>query len=407
MSNKVNPVNPSERYVILDVLRGIALFGICLANYSEFSLYTFQKKEVIEAMPTAGIDNIWRYFQFIFIDGKFYSLFSLLFGIGFSIIIANLAQKNQNGFAVFYRRMILLALIGILHLLLLWAGDILLLYALIGLLLPLFRNIPDKKLLILSAGLLFFPIVMDAFKVLTEHRFSLMVPVEKAIRHFNIQVGITDDNFGVWLLNGKSYSDVLKFNLPGSFIRCREFIEGNRAVKVLGLFILGLYIGKNKIYARLEEHAEILKKVRNYGFLIGLPISCFFAWNEVNGHPIGLIGSSITYALCVVPVSLAYASLIGLWYMKHRDMKIFKILAASGRMALTNYIGQSVIGIIIFYGIGFKMALIGLVYVELIAAGVFVFQILYSNLWLHYFRFGPLEWIWRMLTYRKIININK
>jgi len=405
MSNIVNPVNPSERYVILDVLRGIALLGICLANYPEFSLYTFQEKEVVAAMPTAEIDNIWRYFHYIFIDGKFYSLFSLLFGIGFSIIISNIEKKNQNVYTIFYRRLFILALIGFIHLLFLWAGDIILLYALVGFLLPLFRNLSNKKLLVISAILIFLPIAIDTFKVLTDYRYSLIVPVEKAIQHFSEQNGITNENFGVWLLNGKNYSDIIKFNIPGSFIRCQEFIEANRAVKVLGLFILGLYIGRNKIYAKLGDYISILKKIRFYGFLWGLPVSCFFAWNEINGHPAGVIGSSIVYALCIVPMSFAYISTICLWYVNNKDMKIFKILAAPGRMALTNYIGQSVIGIIIFYGIGFKLALSGLIYVELIAAGVFVFQVLCSKIWLNYFQFGPMEWILRMGSYGKIIKL--
>ena len=405
MSNKDNPVNPSERHIILDALRGIALLGICLANYPEFSLYTFQGKEIVEAMPTAGIDNVWRYFHYIFIDGKFYSLFSLLFGIGFSIIISNITKKNQNVYTIFYRRMFILALIGFLHLLFLWAGDILLLYALVGFLLPFFRNISNRKLLIIAVILIFLPIAMDIFKVLTDYKYSLLVPVEKAIAYFNLQNGINKENFGIWLLNGMHYSDIVKFNIPGSFIRCQEFIEANRAVKVLGLFILGLYIGRNKIYAHLDEYKSLLKKVRNYGFLIGLPVSCFFAWNEINGHPTGAIVSSIVYAFCVVPMSLAYISAICLWYIKHRDMKFFKIIAAPGRMALTNYIMQSVIGIIIFYGIGFKLALIGLIYVEMIAAAAFVFQILYSNLWLRYFQYGPLEWIWRIFTYGKFIKL--
>jgi len=408
MSDKSAPVKSSERYVILDVLRGIALLGICLANYPEFSLYTFQEKEVVEAMPTAHIDHLWRYFHYIFIEGKFYSLFSLLFGIGFSIILSKIVQNNQNGFTVFYRRMLILALIGVLHLLFLWAGDILLLYALIGLLLPFFRNVSNKKLLILSAILIFFPIAMDTFRVLTDNRFTLMIFVEKAIGYFNAQNSINADNFGTWLLEGKRYSDIVKFNLSGSFIRCGEFIEGNRVSKVLGLFLFGLYIGRNRIYANLGDHTDMLKKIRNYGFLIGLPLSCFFAWNEINHHPIGgLVGSSILYAFSVVPLSLAYISSICLWYMKRQDMKVFKMLAAPGRMALTNYIGQSVIGIIIFYGVGFKMALTGLIYVECIAAGVFLFQVLYSNIWLHYFRFGPLEWIWRIFTYGKMLKINK
>ena len=308
--------------------------------------------------------------------------------------------------------MLVLAIIGFMHLILLWAGDIVLLYALVGLLLPLFRNVSNRKLLIISALLLLFPIAMDTFKVLTDNRFSLMIPVEKALQYFNAKNGITDDNFSVWLLEGKSYSDVLKFNLSGAFIRCQEFIEGNRVFKVLGLFIFGLYVGRNRMYARLNEYTAMLKKIRNYGFLAGLPMSYLFAWNAVNGYPLGLIAGSAIYAFSVVPISFAYISSVCLWYTNgealniHRDRKIIKIMAAPGRMALTNYIGQSVAGIIIFYGMGFALAFTGLVYVELIAAGVFVFQVLCSNVWLHYFRFGPLEWIWRMFTYGKWLKIS-
>ncbi len=403
MSNKVDPVRSSERYVILDVLRGIALLGICLANYPEFSLYTFQKKEVVEVMPTADIDHLWRYFHYTFIDGKFYSLFSLLFGIGFSIILAKTVERGK-GLGIFYRRMFILAVIGFLHLLFLWAGDILLLYALVGLLLPLFRNVSNRKLLIISVSLILFPIAIDAFRVLTDNRFTLLIPVEKAIQYFDAKTGITGDNFPVWLLEGKSYSDVLKFNLPGSFIRCPEFIEGCRAFKVLGLFVFGLYIGRNRIYAQLGEHMTLLKKLRNYGILVGLPLSCLFAWSDVNRHPMGLLANSTLYALSVVPLSLAYASTVCIWYTKHKNLRFFRIMAAPGRMALSNYIGQSVIGMILFYGIGFGLALMGLIYVELIAAGVFVFQILFSNVWLRYFQFGPLEWVWRMLTYGKYLS---
>lgn len=126
------PVRSSERYAILDVLRGLALLGIALANFPEFSLYSFLPVEAAGAMPTAGIDRIVHYIQYVFIDGKFYTIFSLLFGIGFSIIITNAARKGANGFRIFYRRMFVLLLIGFLHLMFLWSGDILMLYALLG-----------------------------------------------------------------------------------------------------------------------------------------------------------------------------------------------------------------------------------------------------------------------------------
>ena len=264
---------------------------------------------------------------------------------------------------------------------------------------------PDRKLLVISAALLLFPVAIDGFRAITGNRFTLEIPVLRAIDYFNGRVGIDGENFGVWLLEGKSYADVLKFNLPGSFIRCQEFIVGNRAFKVLGLFLFGLYIGRNGIHARLDEYAAPLRKIRLYGFLWGLPVSCLFAWNEVNSHPAGLAGSAAIYALSVVPLSFAYISTICLWYLKNRDSRIFKIIAAPGRMALTNYVGQSVAGIIIFYGVGFEMALIGLVHTEAIAVCVFAFQILFSNVWLRYFQFGPLEWIWRTATYRKRIRI--
>ena len=96
-----NPVSSKERFIILDASRGLALLGICLANYPEFSLYTFQSTEAIGSMPRVGIDKIVRYLQYFFIDGKFYTIFSLLFGIGFSIILSNAQRKNANGFRIF------------------------------------------------------------------------------------------------------------------------------------------------------------------------------------------------------------------------------------------------------------------------------------------------------------------
>ena len=117
------PVKASERHVILDALRGFALLGICFANFPEFSLYTFQKPETTEAMPTAEIGKVIRFLQYLFVDGKFYTIFSLLFGIGFSIIISNAAKKGTDGFRIFYRRMIVLAAIGFLHLMFIWSGE--------------------------------------------------------------------------------------------------------------------------------------------------------------------------------------------------------------------------------------------------------------------------------------------
>jgi len=404
MQERISPVRSSERYIILDILRGIALFGICLANFPEFSLYTFLNKDVVEAMPTAGIDHIVKYVQYIFVDGKFYSLFSLLFGIGFTIIMSNLLKKNSNGMLIFYRRMFILLIIGFLHLMFLWSGDILMLYALIGMVLPLFKNLPDKKLLVTSAIFILFPIVIDTARVVLDYNPS--APFIRAAQYYQSKYGIDDDNFAVWLRDGQTYCDVLKFTVQGAFIRCQEFIDGNRAFKVFGLFLFGLYIGRNKLYADLESKVAFLKKVRLYGFLIGLPFSFLYAWSAMNNNPVGVTVRSTAYAFSAIPMCLAYVSTVCLWYVKNKELSVFKFIAAPGRMAMTNYIGQSAFGMVIYYGIFFGLgASMGLVHVELVAAAVFIVQIFCSYVWLKRYQFGPFEWVWRMLTYGKKLKI--
>jgi uncharacterized protein len=395
-----------ERYLILDFLRGIALLGICLANFPEFALYTFLPEEVTATMPAAGMDKIVKYIRYIFIDGKFYTLFTLLFGVGFSIILSNAVKNSKNGLRMFYRRMIILFLIGLFHLLCLWAGDILILYAFLGLFLPLFRNLSDKKLLICAAILLLFPILVDTGIAL--FGWNLSAPVIRATQYFHDKAGITERNFAVWLVEAESYADVLKFNLAGSFIRMQEFIEGNRAFKVLGLFITGFYIGRNRIYASLQDYRAGLCTLRNVGFLCGLPLSVLYAWNVMNGYPFGLPGAAVLYLAGVYPLSFAYIAAVCLYYIGNKERYIYKAPAAAGRMALTNYMMQSVFGIIIFYGIGFRLgAKVGLVRIEWIALAVYMVQVIYSYVWLRYFRFGPMEWGWRMLAGGEWLPVGK
>ncbi|MCC8146337.1 MAG: DUF418 domain-containing protein [Bacteroidales bacterium] len=406
MTDSIIPVTPKQRHIILDTLRGFALFGICLANFSEFSLYSFLDTDTQQAMPTAAVDTVVKYLQYIFVDGKFYTIFSLLFGIGFSIILSNSKQNGRNGIKVFYRRMSILFIIGLFHLLFLWAGDILILYAFVGFFLPSFRNISDKKLIAWAVIMLLIPVAIDAGVEI--FRWNLAAPAISATQYFHGRFGINDTNFPVWLAESQTYPDVLKFNLAGSFIRMQEFMEGNRAFKVLGLFLLGLYIGRKGIYAHLQENTSLLKKTIRYGFIIGFPATLLYAWSAINGRPFGLAAHSAIYAVSVVPFSFFYISAICLWYIKNKERKVFRVFAAPGRMALTNYLMQSLFGMIIFYGIGFQLgARTGLVYVELIAATVFAIQIGYSYLWLHFNRFGPFEWGWRMLTYGKWLRLVK
>lgn len=400
------PVKSSGRYVILDVLRGFALLGIALANFPEFSLYSFLQSEAAQAMPTAGADRIVRYLQYIFIDGKFYTVFSLLFGIGFSLIISNAMERGADGFRIFYRRMLVLLLAGLLHLMFIWSGDILALYALLGMLLPLFRNTSDKGVLITAAVLLFIPVVID-FTVEVTGIYPA-ASVAELQQYYCNKYGITEANFAYWLRDADNYSRTFEFLIQGAVVRVQEFIDGNRYFKVMGLFLLGFYIGRNRFYIGLEKRKPVLKKVAGYGFGFGLPLSLLYAWSAVHGRPWGLGAHALLYLVSVFPLGFAYVAAICLRYIGHPERGIFRFFALPGRMALTNYIGQSLCGMLLFYGIGFGMgAEVGLVYVAGIAAGVYLFQAWFSRLWLRFFRFGPLEWLWRMLTYGRWFELTK
>ena len=176
----------------------------------------------------------------------------------------------------------------------------------------------------------------------------------------------------------------------------------------MGLFLLGFYIGRNRFYADLGSRKTQLKRIARYGFILGLPLSFLYAWSAMNGRPLGLGTHAVFYFISVFPLGFAYVVAICLCYLSHPHWKVFRFCAMPGRMALTDYIGQSVFGMLLFYGIGFGFgAGVGLVYVILIATGVWIVEALLSGIWLRYFQFGPLEWIWRMLTYGKVFKLVK
>lgn len=398
------PVEAKERHIILDALRGFALLGICLANYPEFSLYSFLESYPKSLFPTATLDIIAQWFLYIFIDGKFYTIFSLLFGIGFSIILRNNMKRGSNGVLVFYRRMLFLLLFGLAHLILIWSGDILMLYAIVGMTLPLFMKCKDRTLLFWSALFLFLPVIIDYICQFTGvYLSSKLVEWQWLLCD---RFGITEENFAYWLRDAHSYGDMHKFLLMGAVERMQEFVDGNRYFKVLGLFLIGFWIGRNQFFARMEEFKSKLRLTALWGICLGLPLSAIYAWSAMKGKPFGFGTHSLFYFISVYLTSFGFISLFCLLYLRNKSAVTWKLLAFPGRMALTNYIGQSAIGVLIFYGVGLGFgAGVGLIYGEIIALAVFLFEIIISVAWLKYFRFGPLEWLWRCLTYLKLFPI--
>ena len=392
------PTTERERHLVLDLLRGLALMGIALANFPEFALWTFLAPEQQAAMPTAAVDRVVRFLQYLFVDGKFYTIFSLLFGVGFSLILA------RHGRRLFLRRMLILVAIGLVHLLFIWNGDILTLYALGGLLLTLFTPLSDRRLLLLALALILLPVGLNA---LTEFRgVDFAGPFYQQWWRVADARGITEQNFATWLRDATDYPTMYAFLQQGACERLWEFVEGHRLPKVLGLFILGYLMGKNRLYARLREIP--MKPTFFASAIVGLPLSVVYAWSAVTDKPWGLTAHSLLYALSVVPMALAYVSAVCLVLLRWPEARLFKLISAPGRMALSCYIGQSLIGILLFYGVGFGLGTtFGLIHAELVALAAFLVEVVLSRLWLLRFRFGPLEWVWRMLTYGRRFPLTK
>lgn len=400
-----SPVLQNERTDILDILRGFALLGVMIDNLFGFSGWGFITQPMRESLATWPADGPLAMLEQVFINGKFYSLFSLLFGIGFSIILIRNEQRGINPLKIFYRRLFILLLIGAGHLFLLWEGDILLLYALIGFVLPLFRKCSDSNLLIIATLLIFSPLLFDAFSILFQYKNGGFL--ESLAQSIDKKTGLpTDDSFGQYLYkDGAGWQEWRNWQASGWAYRYAYIIDSNRIPKVLGMFLIGFWAGRKMIYTQLDNYTSLFKKLRFWGLLIGIPagIASFYFefFQKKIPDPVGIF-HTFFYAISVVPLCLAYTSMICLHWLKRKGNTSIKYLAPMGRMALTNYLMQTVLGIGIYYGIGLGLGgNKGPVFFISLGLVVYFFQVVYSNLWLRYFNYGPLEWIWRQLTYGK------
>lgn len=393
---------------MLDALRGFALFGICLANLTVFSGYVALPPPAKETMMGAQVFDL---FLALFVDGRFYTLFSFLFGIGFALQLSRLQQSGySSGINIYLRRLVILFLIGLLHIFILWHGDILALYALLGFVLIFFRNFSDKAVL-LSAGLflmmpvagylLFWQLGVDpdgGFYEVT----SIALGGDGSIGYF----------FQGFSLN-QTTNDVSVFYdtlVALSNFRVGYLIETWRIPKVLGVMLIGLWAGRKLVGGAFTNNQRLLKNTLVMGLVIAIPASIWLkqlgGLNVFSDYSTNGLLSVIGYSLAVFPMGFAYAA--GFVLLWNRGVKFLSAFALAGRMALTNYLTQTVIGIVVFYGLGFGLGTQGAPFSLLgIAIAVIVVQIWYSRLWLNHFRFGPAEWIWRCLTYGKLIAIKK
>jgi uncharacterized protein len=411
LDNPLQPISTTGRIGLLDVLRGFAICGILLGNIPFFMGYYYMSSQQQAMLPLADADKVTILLIHFFIDGKLYTLFSLLFGIGFSIQLSRSSEKGQSFLPYYLRRLTVLFFIGVVHLLLIWSGDILTSYALAGFILLIFRNTSDQALLRWAFVLLLLPVLQYALVMVAGGGIHPGTIFAIAGSYFRQHFGLHEIGDRLTLLQG-DYKQILQSNIVSACFRFGELLYTGRFFRILAMFLLGYYVGKKQLFKHLQTNGGLLKKLLIWGFALGIPANVVLVWlmELGNDYPPSFLGlaQSFFYTIGVVPLSLAYTALFAILWQKPAWKNKLDFFAPIGKMALSNYLLQSLICVGLFYGFGFNLIgkigpFVGMGIVVLILSC----QYLFSRWWLSRYQFGPMEWVWRSLTYGKRQNMKK
>ncbi len=390
MTANATPIEQKERAIIVDTLRGFALVGVLIANFTSFT--DQQVPADILNSISSPLDVTLMHINTVFFEWKFMTLFSILFGYGFGLLLTSVEKKNINPNSFFLRRMFWLFLIGLIHTSF-WWFDVLHFYAISGVLLLLFRKVSNKTVLLSSILLMF--IVPFCFSFLMRNQSDTFSDADwrnayEQFKHGNL-VDVFRTNFtGYYKLFIVSASDV------------HDIIE------TLGRFLFGYYLLRIKLFESIESKKNLFRKII---FITAPVVIAYFIvrWmavkEEINIEPFywePFIKTGIISTTCM------YSSLIVLLFISFGQNKFFKALQALGKMTLTNYLLVSAINIILLYGIGLgKLGELPMHTLWLLAFAWLIIEIIISSYWLRIFRYGPVEWIWRQLTYWKKLPLRK
>jgi len=395
-----------ERISSIDALRGFALAGIVICHVVENYIGGPSAAEFNDAVHQGILDNIIDGLIGFFLRGKFIALFSFLFGLSFFIQMDNGAKRGTYFGIRFLWRLVLLFGIGYIHHLF-YRGDILTVYALLGVLLIPFYKIGNTWVL-LSAGLLFIGLGRYIVFAMTGGDGLFMdIVVEPDHPMVSTYYKILK-NGSIW--------DVFHANATEGHLGKAEFQYGffGRGYFTFAFFLVGLFVGRTGFFKRFREEKKLTKKVLIYATIaiiisFGITAGGFASmgenfemksWNAM----IGLTGMDMVNAA----MTILYIALFAMVYRGVRGEKLLAKFAPYGRMALTNYVLQSIIFTFIFFGWGLGMiGELRQLYTFLIALVFIVLQMWLSKLWLQHFRYGPLEWLWRSLTFLRVFPFRK
>lgn len=422
------PVEAAERFASVDVLRGFALLGILAMNIVNFawpqSVYSVPIMD-----PEAGsLDTaLWALNHLIF-DTKMMTLFSMLFGAGLVLMSDRADARKARIRGVFYRRVFWLLVIGLIHAYLIWDGDILVMYASCGFLLYPFRNLRARTLIVTGVcfSLVFVPMFLGfKFGVIpymrrTAERVEILEKQGQKPKWWDQKV--REAHKSMWKQEMPKREDFLKniavhrgpykklvAHRSGNLIMGQTFgflfagwwLAGGRMLIGMGLMKLGIFSA--------QRSRSFYGKMMLIGYGIGIPLMIFDAAHQINNG--FFLGRNLQYMLAGWPFLTLYGSVVVVFghigaimliYQSGTLQWLTRRLAAAGRMALSNYLFDSIVCTTLFYGYGFD--LFGTIHRPLLYGIVLILwaiQLVISPIWLSVFRFGPAEWVWRSLTYWK------
>ena len=369
MPADARPSDEAQRIVAIDGVRGVALFGVLTVNLiTEFRVSIFRQFLPVTVPPDAVEAMVERAVE-LALESKAFALFSLLFGIGLGIQFERL---QQTGRAAYYlsRRLIALLAFGLVHLLFIWNGDILAEYAIAGFVVLPFLRLPAERLIKGAA------VCLVIFFGLAFVSQPLSLPAAPALeRHVAAATHV--------YANG-SYAEIWRFSLGE--LRLMLPLHVNVFPRTVGLMFLGAGLWKSGLLNGSVENERAIAVFAGAATAIGFGLA-------------SLSGPAIVPAmLAPIVLALGYGALI--YTIAQHAPHAARPLAALGRMAFTNYILQSVVFSLVFFGFGAgQFGKLGAAEALILGVATYVAQIVLSSIWLRYHRFGPLEWLWRVMMY--------
>lgn len=400
---EISPAVPvvRDRVDVLDAVRGAAVLGILFVNIESLSGYTFVPAAERASLPLGEWNAAAELLVAIVVEGKFYALFSLLFGIGFAVFVQRAQARGADAVRLFRRRLTGLLLIGLAHTLLIWFGDILVTYAVLGFgLIPFLRK-DDGVLLRWAAALLLLPAALYALGGLAA---LLVTPPAVGGPDGGLPPVLAD---AVEQCRSGSYPQVVEANVVLTVANALRRLSLMFFPRVFAMFLIGLYVGRLGLLTNVEKYARPLRRIALWGGLAGLPLSITAAIApERLPAAAALLVEGVANSLAIPALTLSYAAVLCLLF--HRSPPLMRAFAAAGRMALSNYLLHSIAGVVVFYGLGF--GLFGRVSLPIalgLGVAFFALQIAASQAWLSRAAFGPAEWLWRMFTYGRRFSLFK